>query len=90
LAFIFALNEESFSVRTCAGLILKNNLVGGKVDKNEQAYVKNQVVKAIGDPDPTVRRTAGSLITSIIGVFASIFLDLPLEVLEALLDGMAS
>lgn len=66
LAFIFALNEESFSVRTCAGLILKNNLLSGTVDKSEQVYVKNQVVKAIGDADPTVRRTAGSLITTII------------------------
>lgn len=39
------------------------------MNKNEQVYIKNQVVKAIGDPDPTVRRTAGSLITTIIGAY---------------------
>eukprot|EP01127_Copromyxa_protea_P016988 TRINITY_DN5140_c0_g1_i1.p1 TRINITY_DN5140_c0_g1~~TRINITY_DN5140_c0_g1_i1.p1 ORF type:complete len:882 (+),score=197.48 TRINITY_DN5140_c0_g1_i1:2346-4991(+) len=68
LAYIFSLAEEAFSVRTCAGLILKNNLNAGTVAKSEHMYVKNQVVKAIGDADATVRRTAGSLITTIIGV----------------------
>lgn len=53
-------------MRTCAGLILKNNFVHRQVPEAEVAHIKFQVLKAIGDSDATVRRTAGSLITTIL------------------------
>jgi hypothetical protein len=66
LAYIFNLTSEAFSVRTCAGLILKNNLINGSVPSHELPYVKYQVVSVLGDPDGTVRRTTGSLITTLL------------------------
>eukprot|EP01126_Amoeba_proteus_P027958 TRINITY_DN2765_c0_g2_i4.p1 TRINITY_DN2765_c0_g2~~TRINITY_DN2765_c0_g2_i4.p1 ORF type:complete len:869 (+),score=129.33 TRINITY_DN2765_c0_g2_i4:69-2675(+) len=67
LAFILTLVDQHPNIRSCAGLILKNN-IKPEMDTSEQVYVKNQIVKVIGDPNSAVRRVGGSLITTIIGV----------------------
>lgn len=58
------------AIRMCAGILLKNYLskVGCSPSDGETLAMKNEIVKLIADPDLTVRRTAGMVISALIGV----------------------
>eukprot|EP01126_Amoeba_proteus_P021590 TRINITY_DN2196_c0_g1_i1.p1 TRINITY_DN2196_c0_g1~~TRINITY_DN2196_c0_g1_i1.p1 ORF type:complete len:792 (+),score=128.14 TRINITY_DN2196_c0_g1_i1:60-2435(+) len=86
LSFIFTLTDQPANVRTCAGLLLKNNVHRMPENPREFTYVKNQIVKVIGDPQPIVRRTAGSIITTILGVGRIVGWDGLLPFLVSCLD----
>mmetsp|Transcript_74295 Transcript_74295/g.124000 ORF Transcript_74295/g.124000 Transcript_74295/m.124000 type:complete len:895 (+) Transcript_74295:39-2723(+) len=68
LAYIFnQMRGEAGSVRQMAGLVLKNNVKEhwSKVHPDVQGYVHENLLGSIGDPEPYIRTTAGSCITTI-------------------------
>ena len=71
LTYIFAkLTTQEDFIRTVAGIILKNNVRDYyvKMSPEVRTYLKEEVVRCIGDQCTAIRRTAGSIITTIIDV----------------------
>lgn len=56
--------------RESAGILLKNNLerYHKHIPPADQQYVKNSIVKAVGDPSYRIRNTCSIIITTLIGV----------------------
>eukprot|EP00842_Homolaphlyctis_polyrhiza_P004959 jgi/Hompol1/5464/HPOL_004458-RA len=67
LAFIFALTNESVSVRAVAGLTLKNDVLAkrGRLHPAALPFLKAAIMQALGDPEPIIRSTAGTIITTL-------------------------
>ncbi|KAL6045658.1 Transportin-1 [Balamuthia mandrillaris] len=71
LCYIFTkLPELGEDLRMLAGLMLKNYIRGYYVHLPEpiRTYIKNEVVQCIGDKRTAVRRTVGTIITTVIEV----------------------
>lgn len=61
------LKGENEGVRAMAGLLLKNNIRSyfDSFHPEVKEYIKNSCVAALGDPQPLVRSTIGTVITTI-------------------------
>nr|CAB3267152.1 transportin-1 [Phallusia mammillata] len=61
------LTTEDEPTRSLAGLILKNNVRAhyNKFPPNVGDFIKQECLKAVGDPSPLIRATVGILITTI-------------------------
>ena len=71
LTFIFTrLRDQDEAVRMVAGLTLKNNVKSyyREMAPEVRHYIRDEVFRCIGDPKTTVRRTAGTIITTIVDV----------------------
>jgi transportin-1 len=73
LVYIFIHLENFLEVRMCAGLLLKNNIKRrpkqDQIDQAELSFLREEVVKGIADPNSDIRRTAGGVLTTIVGAW---------------------
>ena len=60
-------SSEDEATRSLSGLILKNNVKAhyNQFPKEVTVFIKEECLKAIGDPSPLIRATVGILITTI-------------------------
>eukprot|EP00741_Cyanophora_paradoxa_P008025 tig00001239_g7764.t1 len=68
LCFILVhMKSEAEDIRQMAGLLLKNNVRGryAQLNADVQNYIKEEVVKALGDPQHFIRSTVGTVIVTI-------------------------
>jgi hypothetical protein len=63
----FALHDQPGAVRQMAGLVLKNNVKEhwDELHPSVQEYVKQGVLSCVGSPEPYLRLTAGTCVTTI-------------------------
>mmetsp|Transcript_11007 Transcript_11007/g.15159 ORF Transcript_11007/g.15159 Transcript_11007/m.15159 type:complete len:901 (+) Transcript_11007:157-2859(+) len=69
LVFVFTeLKNEPEYVRAVAGLFLKNNVRQSydNIPDEVKQFIKTQILKCIGDPMPQIRKTVGSIISTIV------------------------
>ncbi|KAJ1966010.1 hypothetical protein GGI12_000384 [Dipsacomyces acuminosporus] len=68
LFVLVGMKEEGPTVRTVAGLLLKNNVRQDfdNIPPQILEYVKHKSIDAIGDPDTLVRHTLGTVIATIV------------------------
>ena len=60
-------SSEDEATRSLSGLILKNNVKAhyNQFPKEVTVFIKEECLKAVGDPSPLIRATVGILITTI-------------------------
>jgi hypothetical protein len=71
LTYIFAkLQDQEEYIRTVAGLVLKNNIREHykRIPEDIRNYMKNEIIQCLGDRKTTIRRTVGTIFTTIIDV----------------------
>ncbi|EGF82289.1 hypothetical protein BATDEDRAFT_86089 [Batrachochytrium dendrobatidis JAM81] len=84
LAVIFALTTEAPGVRTVAGLTLKNTLRDSRGSLHPQVleFVKATTLHALGDAEPIIRATSGTVITTLNKIDSRIWPDVVPKLLE--------
>ncbi len=62
------MKDQEEYIRTVAGLVLKNNIKEyyPQMSEDVRNYIKMEVIKCIGDRKTTIRRTVGTILTTII------------------------
>jgi transportin-1 len=71
LTYIFTkLQDQEEYIRTVAGLVLKNNIreYYRQIPEEIRNYMKNEIIQCLGDRKTTIRRTVGTIFTTIIDV----------------------
>jgi transportin-1 len=71
LTYIFTkLQDQEEYIRTVAGLVLKNNIreYYRQIPEEIRNYMKNEIIQCIGDRMTSIRRTVGTIFTTIIDV----------------------
>jgi transportin-1 len=71
LTYIFTkMHDQEEYIRTVAGLVLKNNIreYYKRIPEDIRNYMKNEIIQCLGDSKTAIRRTVGTIFTTIIDV----------------------